>query len=326
VARDDRIMIELDTVLDDWQFALDAAGRALSAAAHDFPADELHARRQRLAAERIETEHDLEALATYAGATHRPWLAPFPLHPSLLGVVDSATACIFDLEGVLTNGGALHATAWADVFDDFLLQLSGSTRRHFVPFDRVTDYATYLEGRPRLEGIHLFLQSRGIQIPLDDAYDLARRKSDALGRHMRELGVNALPGARAYLEAAGRARLGRAVVSSSTRTLPMLQLAGLATLVDARVDAEQIAAGELRSRPAPDLLLRACELLRVEPSDAVSFTHTPDGVAAARAAGVAVVGVALDEPTRERLRAFGAEVATARLVNLLDRRLAALAA
>ena len=123
---------------------------------------------------------------------------------------------------------------------------------------------------------------------------------------MRERGVNVLPGARAYLEAAGRAHLGRAVVSSSTRTLPMLELAGLASLVDTRVDAEQIAAGALRSRPAPDLLVRACELLEVEPRDAVSFAHTPAGVAAARAAGLRVVA--------------------ARLVDLLDGRLAALAA
>lgn len=319
-------MVELDTVVDEWQFALDAAGRALTAASHDLTADELHARRQRLAAERIVAEHGLEALAADMGARSQPWLAPFPLHPALLGVVDSTTACIFDLEGVLTNGGALHAVAWADVFDDLLLRLTESTGWHFVPFDRVADYATYLDGRPRLEGIHLFLQSRGIQVPVDGAYELAHRKSEALGRHMRELGVNALPGARAYLEATGRAHLGRAVVSSSTRTLPMLQLAGLATLVDARVNAEQIVAGDLRSRPAPDLLLRACELLRVEPPDVVSFTHTPDGVAAAKSAGMRVVGVAADEQTRERLLAFGAEVTVARLVDLLDRRLAALAA
>lgn len=309
-------------VVDDWQFALDAAVEALEANRRTFPPDELVARRRRLTAERAEVELDLRDVVH----GHRPWLSPFPLHPSLLGLSESMRACIFDLEGVLTNGGALHAAAWADVFDDLLLRLSESTGWHFVPFDRVADYSAYLEGRPRLEGIRLFLQSRGIQVPLDGAYALSQKKSDALGRHMSELGVNALPGARAYLESAGRAHLGRAVVSSSTRTLPMLELADLASLVDARVDAEQIAAGELRSRPAPDLLLRACELLDVEPRDAVSFTHTPDGVAAAESAGMRVVGVAADEQTRERLLAFGADIAVVRLVDLLDRRLVALAA
>jgi hypothetical protein len=45
-----------------------------------------------------------------------------------------------------------------------------------------------------------------------------------------------------------------------------------------------------------------------------------------RAAGMRAVGVASDEATRERLLSFGADVAVARLVDLLDRRLVALAA
>jgi HAD superfamily hydrolase (TIGR01509 family) len=316
----------LDTVADDWQFALDAAARALDASGHAFPADELHARRRRLAQERLEAEHDLAALAAGIGAQHRPWLAPFPLHPSLLGLSERTRACIFDLEGVLTDSGVVHAAAWAEVFDEPLLRLSDSLGWPFIPFDRVEDYAAYIEGRPRLEGIRLFLRSRGVRPSHEEEDELARRKSDALGRRLNERGVNALAGARLYLEAAGRARLGRAVVSSSTRTLPMLELAGLSSLVEVRVDAEQIADGGLHSRPAPDILLRACELLDVEPPRALSFAHTPDGVAAARAAGMQVVGVSVDAAERERLLAFGAERVSAGLAELLDRRVVAAAA
>lgn len=318
--------LELDTVADDWQFALDAAGRALDASARAFPADELHARRRRLAQERLETEHDLAALAAGIGAHHRPWLSPFPLHPSLLGVSEATRACIFDLDGVLTDSGVLHAAAWAEVLDELLLRVTEPTGWHFIPFDRVADYAAYIDGRPRLEGIRLFLRSRGIQLSHEEEHQLARRKSEALGRRLSERGVNTLAGARLYLEAAGRARLGRAVVSSSTRTLPMLELAGLSSLVEARVDAEQIAEGGLRSRPAPDLLLRACELLGAEPEAAVSFAHTADGVAAAHAAGLQVIGVSADERERERLRGFGAAHVAPGLAALLDRRVAAVAA
>jgi len=55
-------MVDFESVVDEWQLALDAASRALTAAARDLPADELHARRRRLAAERLEVERDLEAL------------------------------------------------------------------------------------------------------------------------------------------------------------------------------------------------------------------------------------------------------------------------
>ena len=70
-----------------------------------------------------------------------------------------------------------------------------------------------------------------------------RRKGEALTGRLRQHGVTALGGARRYLEAAGRAGLKRAVVSASASTLPMLELAGLATLVEARVDADVIGAG-----------------------------------------------------------------------------------
>jgi len=276
--------------------------------------------------ERIEIEHDLAVLASTIGVRHRPWLSSLPLHPSLLGLAESIGACIFDLDGVLTDSGVLHAAAWGEVFDDLLLGLTEPTGWQFIPFDRVADYAAYLDGRPRLEGISLFLRSRGIRLSHEEENELARRKSDALGRRLSARGVNALAGARLYLEAAGRARLGRAVVSSSTRTLPMLELAGLASLVEARVDADRIDEGGLRSRPAPDLLLRACELLGVAPGAAVSFTHTPDGVAAANAAGLRAIGVGDDDRERERLLAFGAERAVSGLEALLDRRVVAAAA
>lgn len=317
---------ELDTVADEWQLALDQAKRALDRSDRTFRPEELHARQRRLAEERARTTRELAALAHDANVHQTPWLAPWPITPALLGLRDGLSACIFDLDGVLTDSGILHAAAWAEVLDPLLLQVSERPGRAFIPFDRDADYRTYLDGRPRGEGIRLFLESRGIGAPNELVHELARRKGDRLEAAVTERGVNALPGARRYLESAGRAGLRRAVVSSSTRTLPMLERADLATLVDARVDAEQIANGGLRSRPAPDLIVRACELLAVGTADAVSFTHIPDGVAAARAAGVAVIGVAADPVVRERLGQYGADLVVARLADLLTPQLAALAA
>lgn len=313
--------IELDAVADEWQHAFDAAASALDAATLELSPDEVRARRHALAVERADTERDLGLLATALGTGHAPWLSATPVRPHALGLPDHIRACVFDLEGVLTDSGTVQAAAWAEVFDDLLLRLSERPGRRFVPFDRDVDYRAYLEGRPRFEGIELFLQGRGIQLSAESAQRLARRKSEVLARTVRRRGINALPGARRYLEAAGRAGLGRAVVSSSARTLPMLELADLDSLVEARVDAEQIAAGELRSRPAPDVPLRACELLAVPPERAAAVVHTLDGIAAGRAAGLVVIGVGVDEDTQERLRAFGADVVVGGLEALLDRSL-----
>ena len=267
----------------------------------------------------------LERLAEVTGVLPRPWLSPVRLNTRMLGLPSTVRACLFDLEGVLTDSAVLHALAWGEVFDDFLLRLADKTGWQFIPFDSDADYRAYLDGRPRLEGVHAFLHSRGIRLPegrLDDperadtAAGLATRKGEALARCLRQRGVTALAGARRYLEVAGQAGLARAVVSASASTLPMLELAGLATLVEERVDADVIRSEGLRARPAPDLLLAACRRVAVRPEHAVTFTHSAAGVAAGHAAGLVVIGVG-DRAEQELLRGFGAERVVPSVTTLL---------
>lgn len=323
---------ELDTVASEWQIALDAAQHALDHSRRSLRPDDLARHHSELVLERRRTAALLAQLAHETGVKPKPWLSTTPLSVTMLGLRAGIRACIFDLDGVLSDSAVLHASAWAEVFDDLLLRRSEQTGWQFIPFDRDADYRAYIDGRPRLEGIHLFLGSRGIRLPegrpvdaagADTAYGLAQHKSEALARGMHARGVAALDGARRYLEAAGHAGLGCAVVSGSVNTLPMLELAGLATLVDVRVDAELMEIKGLRSRPAPDILLAACGLLHVRPEEAVTLTHSPDGVAAGHAAGLDVIGIG-DDATRELLRGFGAGRTAPSLAALLDPRLAAL--
>jgi beta-phosphoglucomutase-like phosphatase (HAD superfamily) len=320
--------LELDVVTEQWQRALDAAERALRAAGDSLPASDLGPRRYELGQERLQTARLLERLADVAGVKPAPWLSPVPVNHKLLGLPFAARACLFDVEGVLTDSDVLHAWAWGQVFDEFLLRQADKTGRHFVPFDRVTDYRAHVDGRSRLEGIHAFLGSRGIHLlegtfddpaEADTAFGLAKRKGEVLASGLRQRGVSALPGARRYLEAAGRAGLERAVVSASSTTLPMLDLAEVATLVDERVDADAVLAEGLRPRPAPDVLLDACDRLSVPPEAAVTFTHTPAGVVAGPAAGLDVIVVA-EGAEGELLRSSGERVVPS-LSALLDPRL-----
>jgi len=319
----------LDTVALGWQRAFDASDHALAAASGFLPEIALRQERSALTHERQQTTTLLGDLARLEGIHPAPWLPRAPVSPKMLGLPVTVRACLFDLEGVLTDSGVLHALAWAEAFDPFLLHVAERAGWRFIPFDRL-DYDAYVDGHPRLEGVHAFLASRGLHLPegrpddpagAETAYGLARRKSDALTRGLSRRGVNALGGARPYLEACGFAGLGRGVVSASTRTLPMLELAGLATLVEERVDAEVIRSQELRSRPAPDLLLAACARFGVAPDETVTFTHSPAGVAAGHAAGMAVIGVGTGEQS-ELLRGFGAELVVDGLGSMLDHRLA----
>ena len=278
----------LEPAANGWQHALDADQRALSAVGGIVRADELSRRRSALGVERRETARLLARLAATLGISP-PWLVDRPLELRELGLGLHIRACIFDLDGVLTDSGRLHASAWALTFDPFLQETAERAGWQFIPFDRDDDYRSYVDGRPRLDGIHSFLASRGISPGTGTVQQLARRKSDVLARELHVHGVTALDGARRYLEAAGRAGLGRAVVSASARTGSMLELADLDRLVEVQIDAEAMGSKHLRPRPAPDLILAACERLGVPPGAAATFTHDPAGVAAGHVAGLTVI-------------------------------------
>jgi beta-phosphoglucomutase-like phosphatase (HAD superfamily) len=321
--------VDPESLSAGWQRAFDAAASSLRAAGESLPASEVRGRQVALSEETRETARVLGELARMDPRQPAPWLSPTPVTNAMLGLPTAVRACVFDVEGVLTDSSALHAWAWGEVFDDFLLRLGHKTGWHLIPFDRVADYHAYVEGRPRLDGVHTFLGSRGIQVreglpddphDADTAHGLARRKGRLLERRLHDQGVTALPGARRYLEAARRAGLLRAVVYESASTLPTLELAGLASLIDARIDAAVISAEDLHSRPAPDLLLAACRRLEVGAAQTVTFTSTPAGAVAGRRADMLTIGVG--DPSRcESLEGFGADQVTPSLGALLDPRL-----
>ena len=247
----------------------------------------------------------------------------------MLGLPETVSACLFDLDGVLSDSALLHARVWGEVFDAFLLQMTEDTGLPLPALRPWRGYRAYIEGRSRIEGVHAFLDSRGISLPegkLDDppqarsAWGLAKRKGDATVRGLQQRGVIALPGVRRYLEAAGYAGLQRAVVSASASTLPMLELAALATLVETHVDADVIRSEGIRTPPAPDLLLPHAGGSTCPPERAVTFTHSPAGVAAGLTAGLTIIGVG-EGRDEELLRGFGAERVVPDLRALLDPRL-----
>ncbi len=89
----------------------------------------------------------------------------------MLGRPDGISACLFDLDGVLTKTAKIHAQAWKQMFDEFLREWSRKTGEPFHEFDRPTDYDEYVDGKPRLDGVQSFLESRGIHLPLGSPDD-----------------------------------------------------------------------------------------------------------------------------------------------------------
>jgi beta-phosphoglucomutase-like phosphatase (HAD superfamily) len=107
-------------------------------------------------------------------------------------------------------------------------------------------------------------------------------------------------------------------VSSSANAELVLQVAGLADLIDHRVDGVVAKQRQLPGKPAPDTFLAAAADLDVPKEQAVVFEDALSGVAAGRAGGFGlVVGVDRLGQARE-LAEHGADVVVADLAELLE--------
>jgi beta-phosphoglucomutase family hydrolase len=233
--------------------------------------------------------------------------------------------CLFDLDGVLTNTAVIHETAWKAVFDAYLRARTDDSVPA-LPFT-AHDYAAYVDGRPRADGVRAFLASRGIYLP-DSASDhspheetvesLSARKQEVLTHLLREQGVDAFPGSLRFLGAVRKAGLRTAVVSASANLTDVLAAAGIGDLFEARVDAHVASELGLNGKPSPDTFLCAARQLGLEPSQCAVFEDALAGVAAGRTGHFGlVVGVnRLDQA--DALRVNGADRVVADLSELLD--------
>ena len=214
----------------------------------------------------------------------------------VLGLPDDIRACLFDLDGVLTQTAKVHQAAWKRTFDEFL------RRRDPAAEDfSAADYNEHVDGKPRKDGVRDFLASRGITLPegsADDPADaetvtgVANRKNELVLRELEEHGVQVYEGSMRYLRAAKDAGLSAGVVTASANGGHVIEVAGFADLVDARIDGLVAARDGLRGKPAPDTFLAGARALGVQPAQAAVFEDALSGVAAGRAGDFGfVVGV-----------------------------------
>src|SRR3712207_4804804 len=234
----------------------------------------------------------------------------------MLGLPQDTRACLFDLDGVLTDTASVHAAAWKQMFDDYLRARAERLGEPFTPFDAKADYGPYVDGKPRLDGTRGFLASRGITLPDGEVTDptdaetingLATRKNQLVHEKIETVGVDVYPGSVRYLHAVRDAGLTTAVVSSSANAELVLQVAGLTDLIDHRVDGVVAKARKLPGKPAPDTFLAAAADLGVPKEQAAVFEDAIAGVESGRRGGFGfVLWVGLLGPPRHTRRARAA--------------------
>jgi len=235
-------------------------------------------------------------------------------------------AVILDLDGVITKTAQVHAHSWRQMFDEYLEQRSSQGQKSYAPFDMDADYRTYVDGKPRYDGVRSFLESRGIELPYGDPDDppdreticgLGNRKNEIFLERLHKEGVDIYEDTVEQIHRWRSQGLKTAVVSSSRNCKPILETAGLLELFDAKVDGIDSARLNLEGKPAPDIFLEAAEELGVAPGQTIAIEDAISGVKAGRAGEFGlVVGVDRQGNQREALLHNGADRVVTNLADL----------
>ncbi|MFW5837806.1 MAG: HAD family hydrolase [Desulfovibrionaceae bacterium] len=224
---------------------------------------------------------------------------------------------VFDLDGVITDTARLHQDAWEDMFNDFLQQWSQREGIHFAPFDPGKDYHTYVDGKPRYQGVQSFLESRGIELPWGDDQDspdqwtvcgLGNRKNQAFGKVLRADGPDVYETSVELVKSLRAAGVRTGIASSSRNAQEVLEMGGVAELFDTRVDGVVSKELGLAGKPEPDIFVSAARNMGLSPAESVVVEDAISGVAAGAKGGFGLTLGIARSVAAESLREAGADV------------------
>ncbi len=245
----------------------------------------------------------------------------------MLGLPDAITACLFDMDGVITQTAKVHDAAWKEMFDEFLRYWSSAHNQPFVPFDPGRDYDEYVDGKPRLQGTSLLPG-----VPGDRAArrrrSLTRRARTTLtglGNQKNELfltvikrdGVQPYEGSVRYVKAAREAGCAPRSCRRAPTPRRCSRRPGWTACSRSGSTTRWPKRANLRGKPAPDTFLEAARLLGVAAANAVVYEDALAGVAAGQAGHFGLV-VGVDRVGQaDQLHAHGADVVVKDLAELL---------
>jgi HAD superfamily hydrolase (TIGR01509 family) len=226
-------------------------------------------------------------------------------------------AAIFDMDGVLTKTADVHSTAWKRMFDEYLRIRKSRYGEPFREFTHGGDYRVYVDGRPRHQGIEMFLKSRGITLPAESSgaggggesiRSLGDRKNAIFNQIIENEGVGLYDSTVALIHDLLRHGIKVGLATSSKNSAIILQKTRtfllFATVVDGLVS-EKLG---LKGKPEPDIFATASANLGVPNARTIIIEDAVSGVQAGAKGGFGlVIGVAREDNVDE-LRNNGAGV------------------
>lgn len=186
-----------------------------------------------------------------------------------------AQAAIFDLDGVIVDTAKYHYLAWK--------RLAAELGFEFTPADNER-----LKGVSRMQSLEIILAIAGLTPSETQKSEWAEQKNRWYVEYIKQLTPEAiLPGVVPLITDLRQRGWRIALASASKNALPILKNLDLSSLFDAVIDGNQV----VRAKPDPEIFLTAARQLDIPACRCVVFEDAVAGVAAARRAGMRVVGI-----------------------------------
>ena len=181
-------------------------------------------------------------------------------------------ALVFDFDGLILETEMPALQSWQEIYRE---------HGYDVPMDRWHSYIGSDRGFAPVDYLAALVGEGLDRVATQQRRDV--RKLELIEA------LDVMVGVRQYVDDAKRLGLGLAIASSSSRdwVLGHLERLRILALWDAVLCRDDVA----RTKPAPDLYRAAVVALGVEPSEAVAFEDSPNGIAAAKDAGLRCVAV-----------------------------------
>ncbi|MFA4978075.1 MAG: beta-phosphoglucomutase [Sphingobacterium sp.] len=206
-------------------------------------------------------------------------------------------AVIFDLDGVLVDTAIYHFQAWHRLAEDLGYSFS------------IVDNEQ-LKGVSRIESLELILKWAGVEKSEAEKADLLVLKNQWYLELIEQLSPDhLLSGSLELLKKLQEKGIKIGLGSASKNAMGILEKTGIIPYFDALIDGNVVQL----SKPNPEVFLKGAKVLEIVPAHCLVLEDAQAGIDAARAAGMQVIGLGLEEHLK------GADLVVADLGTLVDK-------
>lgn len=204
------------------------------------------------------------------------------------GIMENIKGFIFDMDGVLTETSENHYLAWQALAEELGITIDRSLNEQ-------------LKGVSRMDSLNIILNHGGLENKFseEEKIALATKKNNHYVSMIEKFTPdNLLEGVRPFLEELRSKNIKIGVASASRSAVKLLNLLGIADLVDYVVDPTTVA-----SKPSPEIFLAAAKGLGLEPGECIGVEDAAAGIASIKSAGMYAIGIgrAQDLPQADTL-------------------------